>query len=163
MASSVRPTFRARTCAFDRVPARGHCQGRRSQGTCLNEAASRLGSEKANPSEPIEVKPLRISDMRKILRKRTHWSYLACFEVITAKERSNSGNSVRHAPGLAPRFPVKAGPESTMPQSDPGMSFILRRKGFVGALTHPDSCSQGAARSAMRPEDVICIVSTSPY
>ena len=95
--------------------------------------------------------------------KRTHWSYLACFEVITAKERSNSGNSVRHAPGLAPRFPVKAGPESTMPQSDPGMSFILRRKGFVGALTHPDSCSQGAGRSAMRPEDVICIVSTSPY
>ena len=153
MASSVRPTFQARTCTFDRVPARGHCQGRRSQGTCLKEAASRLGSEKANPSEPIEVKPLPFRQMLQILRKRTHKSYQPCFQSVTAKTGLIGGNSApsrtrieatNSAGGrnvlrpFPPVFGSWEGAKASMPQDDPGMSFKIRGEGGGGAPAHQD-------------------------
>jgi hypothetical protein len=85
--------------------------------------------------------------MRQILIKRTHCSYLALLEALTAKNDPISGSknwsrTRIHGQGLSPL-------QST-PQNDPGMSFRFSRKGSEGALPRPDSLAgaPGARKGA---------------
>jgi hypothetical protein len=117
------------------------------------------GVLKTNPSEPIEVNSCRFNKMHQILMKRTHWSYLAPLQVLTAKKgpilakRGPSRTRIRgqepltcRAQSLGP-LPGRAGKGSRTasrrfiepgPEKKAGM--LLKMKDLASAYgTDPDS------------------------
>lgn len=76
---------------------------------------------KANPSEPIEVKPWPVIEMLQILINRSHRSEPSCFQRVTPKNSPIPGNCVSHAPELrgSPLFsmPLSRGPSGGRPSS----------------------------------------------
>jgi hypothetical protein len=86
MRSSAQPTH----------PTRGPAPGDRSGQRVLRGARERPGSHperrETKPIEAIEVKPWQFNEMYLILINRSHWIYLAFFQMITSKNRPISGN-----------------------------------------------------------------------
>jgi hypothetical protein len=86
MASSAR---RRRLAVLS--PAGDPSQRRRSREAI---PPSRPSRQKTNLRELMRSKPFRSKEMRRFLRKRTHWAYLDCFPLLRLKNSRISRNSV---------------------------------------------------------------------